>query len=144
MVQCKLCRKYFPLSEMSEEHYPAHSVGNDDIVSLDIVKVMDSFQLSEISDRVKKGESADAVINDFFDNKLTKPLFPKGRTARTLCRECNTFLGKYDEAYLKFFNSDSDTKTIKGFQTVTKIQIIKSIFGNYYLYPKHEMKPLTL
>ena len=34
--KCKLCNKYFDYSEMSEEHYPAKSVGNDDIVSIDM------------------------------------------------------------------------------------------------------------
>lgn len=38
---CRLCGKSFLISEMSEEHYPAHSVGNDDIVKLDLVKMID-------------------------------------------------------------------------------------------------------
>ena len=50
---CRLCGKSFLISEMSEEHYPAHSVGNDDIVKLDLVKMIDSIQSSEISNRVK-------------------------------------------------------------------------------------------
>ena len=29
---------------------------------------------------------------DIFDKKLSKPIYPKGRTARTLCINCNTFL----------------------------------------------------
>lgn len=28
---------------MSEEHYPAHSVGNDDIIALDFTKLMDTL-----------------------------------------------------------------------------------------------------
>lgn len=50
-----------------------------------------------------QGESLGQISDDIFDNELTEPLYPKGRTARSLCRKCNTFLGKYDEAYLKFF-----------------------------------------
>ena len=41
--KCKLCGKYFSDSEMSDEHYPAHSTGNDDIVTLDFKKMIDSF-----------------------------------------------------------------------------------------------------
>ena len=37
--RCKLCGKIFPETEMSEEHYPAKSVGNDDVVAVDIVKM---------------------------------------------------------------------------------------------------------
>ena len=36
--RCKLCGGLFSDDQMSEEHYPARSVGNDDIVSLNIVK----------------------------------------------------------------------------------------------------------
>lgn len=42
--QCRLCRQFFSEEEMSEEHYPAKSVGNDDVIALDIVKMFDSFQ----------------------------------------------------------------------------------------------------
>ncbi|OPZ20437.1 MAG: hypothetical protein BWZ04_01829 [Firmicutes bacterium ADurb.BinA205] len=136
MIQCRLCGKLFPLSEMSEEHYPAHSVGNDDIVALDIVKMADSFLSSELSERIIEETDAKAVLDDYFENELTKPLFPKGRTARTLCRDCNTFLGKYDEAYLKFFNCNGDPKIIRGFQKTTRIQIIKSIYGKFLSIPE--------
>ena len=136
MTKCRLCGKSFPPSEMSEEHYPAHSVGNDDIVTLDIIKLLDNFQSPELYERVNNGESREDVLNDFFDNELTKPLYPHGRTARTLCRECNTFLGKYDEAYLKSFSCDGNPKHIKGFQQITKIQIIKSIFGKFLSVPE--------
>lgn len=133
---CRLCGKSFLISEMSEEHYPAHSVGNDDIVKLDLVKMIDSIHSSEISNRVKSGEKLENVIDDVFDNQLSETLYPIGRTARTLCRNCNTFLGKYDEAYLKFFNSDGDPRSIKGFQPITKLQIIKSIFGKFLSIPE--------
>ncbi len=136
MVYCRLCGNRFSISEMSEEHYPAHSVGNDDIVKLDLVKMLDSIKSSEISSRIKSGEKIEDVIDDVFDNQLSETLYPKGRTARTLCRNCNTFLGKYDEAYLKFFNSDGDPRIIKGFQAITKVQIIKSIFGKFLSIPE--------
>lgn len=40
-VQCRLCQQFFADEDMSEEHYPAHSVGNDDIIALDFTKFMD-------------------------------------------------------------------------------------------------------
>ena len=33
-IRCRLCEKEYEDKEMSDEHYPAHSVGNDDIVQL--------------------------------------------------------------------------------------------------------------
>ena len=41
-VQCRLCEQYFNDEDMSEEHYPAHCVGNDDIIALDFIKYMDT------------------------------------------------------------------------------------------------------
>jgi hypothetical protein len=125
---------------MSEEHYPARSVGNEDIVALDIIKMIDSFQSkemrNEISKRLSAGECADVIWGDIFDAKLSNPLYPSGRTARTLCRKCNTFLGKYDAAYLKFFSLDGEAPKIKGFKDSTKIQIVKSIFGKFLSVPE--------
>ena len=43
-VKCKLCGGFFNDEEMSEEHYPARSVGNEDIFALDLLKMFDSFQ----------------------------------------------------------------------------------------------------
>ena len=118
-LKCKLCGRFFDDEEMSEEHYPARSVGNEDIVALNIVKMLDSFQSEEIRERIKTklsdGESIERISGDIFDNELAESLYPHGRTARTLCRKCNTFLGKYDEAYLKFFSLDGEAKAIKGF-----------------------------
>ena len=37
--KCKLCGEFYCDEEMSEEHYPARSVGNEDIVALDIVSI---------------------------------------------------------------------------------------------------------
>lgn len=139
-IKCKLCGMYYSEDEMSEEHYPARSAGNEDIVALDIVKMMDSFQSEEMRNDVLKrlsaGESADNILGDMFDTKLSKSIYPAGRTARTLCRKCNTFLGKYDAAYLKFFLLDGEPKKIKGFKENTKLQIIKSIFGKFLSVPE--------
>lgn len=125
---------------MSEEHYPARSVGNVDIVALDIVKMIDSFQSVEMQNDVLKrlsdGETIDNISGDIFDTKLSKSIYPAGRTARTLCRKCNTFLGKYDAAYFKFFSLDGEPKKIKGFKESTKLQIIKSIFGKFLSVPE--------
>lgn len=104
-IQCRLCKQFFENKEMSEEHYPARSVGNDDIVALDILKLFDSLMSDEhhkdIIEKIKDGQSYEKVMGDYFDTELSKSLYPKGRTARTLCRQCNTFLGNYDKAYLK-------------------------------------------
>ena len=125
---------------MSDEHYPARSTGNNDIVRMNIIKMVDMFQSGEVGKHIMEGLSAGKtfkeVSDEIFDRELAEPLYPAGRTARTLCRNCNTFLGKYDEAYLKFFNADGEPKTIRGFQKNTKIQIIKSIFGKFLSVPE--------
>ena len=59
-----------------------------------------------------------------------------GRTARTLCRKYNTFLGKYDKSYLRFFDLDGNPKAIKGFQRQTKYQIIKAIYAKFISLPE--------
>lgn len=137
---CRLCRNYFEESEMSEEHYPARSAGNDDIVAINIIKMFDSLQSSELHEEIlqalSNGISFEDAVGAFVDRELAVPFYPKGRTARTLCRECNTFLGKYDEAYLRFFNADGNPKSVKGFQPTTKIQIVKSIFGKFLSVPE--------
>lgn len=138
--RCKLCNNEYFEDEMSEEHYPARSTGNEDIVALDFIKMVDSLQSenthTEITKRLGLGETPQKILDDIFDNRLSKPLYPNGRTARTLCQQCNTFLGKYDEAYLKFFNCDGNPKTIKGFQLLTKYQIIKAIFAKFLSIPE--------
>ena len=47
-LKCKLCGNYFDDNEMSEEHYPARSVGNDDIVAVDLAKTIDMLLSNEI------------------------------------------------------------------------------------------------
>lgn len=94
----------------------------------------------KIENRLSNGESIEQISSDIFDNELSKLIYPQGRTARTLCRKCNTFLGKYDEAYLKFFSADGEAKTIKGFSKKTKLQIIKSIFGKFLSIPEAKNK----
>lgn len=138
--KCKLCGKLYDISMMSEEHYPAHSVGNDDVVALDLGKVLDAL-ISEntyidILKQMKKGKSLESIAGSYFDKEFSHPVYPKGRTAKTLCINCNRFLGKYDEAYLKFFNCDGNPKVVKGFQKRTKIQIIKSIYGKFLSVPE--------
>lgn len=138
--RCKLCGMLFPDSEMSEEHYPARSVGNNDVVKIDIVAMLDMLmsqeKMSNISKEIQKGRSLESIAEHVFDSNLAIPLFPKGRTSKTLCRTCNTFLGKYDEAYLKFFSFDGNPERIRGFQKQTKLQIIKSIFGKFLSVPE--------
>ncbi|MDD6236929.1 MAG: hypothetical protein PUB00_06055 [Clostridiales bacterium] len=142
MVQCRLCKRLFPITEMSEEHYPARCVGNTDIVGVDIIKLVDQLQSTEMRDYIiqsmENGNSDEQAIGDYFDEKVAKSLYPKGRTAQTLCRECNTFLGNYDKCYLRFFNENGNPKAIKGFQKATKIKIIKSIFAKFLSVPEAE------
>lgn len=47
-IQCALCKNFFKNSEMSEEHYPAKSTGNDDIVALDFGKMIDSIMSGKV------------------------------------------------------------------------------------------------
>lgn len=139
-MKCKLCGDDFSEQDLSLEHYPAHSVGNDDIVQLDIAAMMDTFLdekiAQEVTERASKGESFESIAGDIFDNRLSKSIYPKGRAAKTLCRDCNTFLGKYDEAYLKFYNLDGDCKRFKGYQQKTRIEVIKSIYGKFLSVPE--------
>lgn len=44
LFKCRLCGEVFSEIDMSEEHYPAKSVGNDDIVQFDIIKMFDLMQ----------------------------------------------------------------------------------------------------
>ena len=140
LCKCRLCGGFFPENEMSEEHYPAKSVGNDDIVQFDITKMFDLMcdkrYQEEVINKVKVGKTFQEISDETFDEELSKPLYPKGRTAKTLCRSCNTFLGKYDEAYFKFFNVNGDSKIVRGYQQQTKYQIIKAIFAKFLSIPE--------
>lgn len=125
---------------MSEEHYPAKSTGNEDIVALDFSKMVTSMMsddlLRYIQQKRIQGESLEEISGNYFDNELANSLYPKGRTARTLCRKCNTFLGRYDEAYKKFFDNDGDPRVIKGYTPTTKLKIIKAIFAKFLSVPE--------
>ena len=139
-IECKLCGQLFDENEMSEEHYPAQSVGNNDMVALDLTKMFDVL-LSEnyssmINQRLQNGETLQSISDDLFDHEITKPLYPQGRTALTLCRDCNTFLGNYDAAYLKFYNNDGNPNIVKGYTQKTKYRIIKAILGKFLSLPE--------
>ena len=138
--QCALCEKFFKNSEMSEEHYPAKSTGNEDIVALDLGKMVDSMMSGKVIEKLfhkdNKGKTLEEVSGNIFDEELAQPLYPQGRTARSLCRQCNTFLGKYDEAYKKFFDNDGSPSIIKGYQKLTRLKIIKAIFAKFLSVPE--------
>lgn len=138
--KCRLCGGIYAYSEMSEEHYPARNTGNEDIVALDLGKMVDTLLSkdvqSEIIQKITDGQDLKTITGDIFDSQLAAPLYPKGRTTRSLCRKCNTFLGKYDEAYLRFFNADGNPKIVKGFQQSTKYQIIKAIYAKFLSLPE--------
>lgn len=137
---CKLCNQIFDDKEMSEEHYPARSTGNEDIISLDIVKMLASLMSddmhNEVQQRFANEENIADISEDIFDFQLSTSLYPDGRTSRTLCKKCNEFLGKYDEAYLRFFNIDGSPMVVKGFQPKTKLQIIKAIYAKFLSIPE--------
>lgn len=137
--RCKLCGNSFSNKEMSEEHYPAKSVGNNDIVLLDIAKMLDNLSSQEfyenISTKLSQQVKLDDIIDENFES-IAENLYPNGRTARTLCKECNRFLGKYDETYLKFFNADGNPKIVNGFSKKTKLQIIKAIYAKFLSVPE--------
>lgn len=137
---CKLCNKQYKNDEMSEEHYPAKSVGNDDIGKFDLTKFIDIFDSKSIKEdiyqKLKKGENIKDICENIFDNDLFESTYKHGRTARTLCKNCNYFLGKYDEANLKFFKVDGLPKIINGFKIETKYEIIKSIYAKFISVPE--------
>lgn len=137
--KCRLCGYFYSDNDMSEEHYPARNTGNEDVVAVDLAKMLDTLISesvhSEIRQRLNNGQTFENIVGDIFDSRLATPLFPKGRTARTLCWKCNTFLGKYDKAYLKFFNVCGDPKAVNGFQQHTKYLIIKAIYAKFLSLP---------
>lgn len=138
--QCALCKNFFKNSEMSEEHYPAKSTGNEDIVALDFGKMVHSIMSGEVVKQLSQpdnqGKTLEQVSSEFFDKELSHSLHPKGRTVRSLCRGCNTFLGKYDEAYKKFYDNDGDPTIIKGYQKSTRLKIVKAIFAKFLSVPE--------
>ena len=137
---CKLCGNSFSNKEMSEEHYPAKSVGNNDIVLLDIAKMFDNLSSQKfydnISTKVLQQEKLYDLIDKTFKECIAENLYPNGRTARTLCKKCNRFLGKYDETYLKFFYVEGKPKIVNGFSKKTKLQIIKAIYAKFLSVPE--------
>ena len=136
LYKCRLCGQFFSDDEMSDEHYPAKCVGNDDVVAVNIADIFSEETMAEVAARVSDGEDAKKVSDEIFDTKLSKSLYPKGRTARTLCGKCNTFLGKYDQAYLRFFGVDGLASQTKGFQRKTKLQVVKAIYAKFLSVPE--------
>ena len=80
--QCALCEKFFKNSEMSEEHYPAKSTGNEDIVALDLGKMVDSMMSGKVIGKLfhkdNQGKTLEEVSGNFFDEELAQPLYPQG------------------------------------------------------------------
>ncbi|SYW00385.1 conserved hypothetical protein [Oenococcus oeni] len=139
LKRCVLCGKEFEESELSEEHYPARNTGNVDLASFDIAKFLDYMSSPDKIRALRNDGSTKEQIKekafDLFDHYFSETAYPKGRTTRTLCRSCNTFLGKYDEAYKLFFEADGNPEKVKGFQNKTKIEIIKSLYGKFLSLP---------
>ena len=78
---CRLCRRRFTYDEMSEEHYPAKSTGNNDIVELDLVKLIDTFQSGIAQQKIKKqvelGHAVEDAAGKYFDEELTNTYIRK-------------------------------------------------------------------
>ena len=85
--RCKLCGALFKDSDMSEEHYPARSTGNDDIVALDIIKMFESLRSSKVHSEIEKrlaaGEKPEDITGNILDTQLTKSLYPSDQNRRT-------------------------------------------------------------
>lgn len=138
--QCVLCKEWFKKNEMSEEHYPAKTVGNVDIVKVNVQNMLDIEKASSSVIKIKKlielGMTYDEALDEIFQKEYVEEAYYQGRTIRTLCRKCNTLLGQYDFSYKNFFEKDGDPNLIKGFQKHTKIEIIKSIYGKFLSIPE--------
>lgn len=136
--KCKLCNKEFDESELTKEHYPAKSVGNNDLVLINVLDIFDDMFQSPNKFRyiANSGIGFAGVENYYSNSDKAISIYPEGRYAMTLCRHCNSFLGKYDEAYKKFYDNDGDPKRIKGFSRVTKLKIIKAIYGKFLSVPE--------
>ena len=140
LFTCRLCKNKFFYDEMSEEHYPARSVGNIDVGNFNLTNFIDLFQSNNIKKynikQLATKNNLEKIADEIFDKNIFKSTYPNGRTARTLCKKCNNFLGKYDEAYLKFFKADGLPKIVRGFMLETKYEIIKSIFAKFLSVPE--------
>lgn len=135
--KCKLCNREFDESQLTKEHYPAKSAGNNDLVLLNIFDIVDDTKKNpdKLRSIVNAGEEFSTIESYYSNSDMAKSIYPEGRYARTLCRQCNSFLGKYDEAYKKFYDNAGVPKKIKGFSKSTKLRIIKAIFGKFLSVP---------
>ena len=68
--RCKLCGALFKDSDMSEEHYPARSTGNDDIVALDIIKMFESLRSSNVHYEIEKRLATSEKLEDITGNRV--------------------------------------------------------------------------
>lgn len=138
VIKCKLCNKEFDESELTKEHYPAKSVGNNDLVLVNLYDMIDDIIQSPNKFKyiANSGQGFSGVENYYSNSKKAKSIYPEGRYAMTLCRQCNSFLGKYDEAYKKFYDNDGNPNKIKGFSKATKLKIIKAIYGKFLSVPE--------
>lgn len=138
MKKCKLCNKEFEESQLTKEHYPAKSVGNNDLVLINVLDIAEDMIQAPNKFRyiANSGLGFSAVENYYSNGEMANSIYPEGRYTRTLCRRCNSFLGKYDEAYKKFYDNDGDPKKIKSFSKSTKLKIIKAIFGKFLSVPE--------
>lgn len=121
---CVLCKK---TKLLTKEHYPAKSVGNVDMVTANLIKMIDI---------ISEGTCNKENYNQIFDEQIVTNSYKEGRVSETLCQGCNTFLGSYDETYKKFYDCDGDSNKIKGFSPMTKEKIIKSIYGKFLSVPE--------
>lgn len=142
MKKCKLCNNKFDESQLTKEHYPAKSAGNNDLVLINLVDVFEDMMQAPNKFRyIANSDLGFSAVENYYSNsKMAKSIYPEGRYARTLFRKCNSFLGKYDEAYKKFYDNDGDPNKIKGFSKATKLRIIKAIFGKFLSVPEAKVE----
>ena len=72
---CRLCQRYVSEQEISEEHYPARSVGNADIVEKLIDSLLSEDTYKEIVVGLHNGQSIEEIAGQYFDEKFGH--FPK-------------------------------------------------------------------
>lgn len=140
--KCKLCNREFDESQLTKEHYPAKSAGNNDLVLLNIFDIVDDTKKNpdKLRSIVNAGEEFSTIESYYSNSDMAKSIYPEGRYARTLCRQCNSFLGKYDEAYKKFYDNDGNPKIIRGYEKKTKFNIIKAIYGKFLSVPEADIE----
>ena len=76
-VKCKLCGEYYCNEDMSEEHYPARSVGNEDIVAFNFSEYLSVLSTGELNNCLESFWCYSTYKDLILDRRLT--LSPSNR-----------------------------------------------------------------